>query len=98
MIVLRCHWLNQNGVQCGQPLGHPCGHGNEALTTSHDTWHESLGERTFALTVSKKYEHEGTVWTDRSIKRRCIWHSVNGVCVYEEGHTLPHKDDTHNGN
>jgi hypothetical protein len=35
----RCPWVNQIGVQCGQPEGHyPSSHGNGLLTTGRDTW------------------------------------------------------------
>lgn len=34
-----CKWINQRGIQCGQPEGHRFTHGNGTLTTPRDTWH-----------------------------------------------------------
>jgi hypothetical protein len=86
----RCNWLNQNGVQCGQPLGHPCEHGNGLLTpnASNDTWHEFIEAKPDVPRVEKF----GAVFTDKSSVKQCFWCGPNGRCIYELGHTLPHKE------
>jgi len=86
----RCNYVNQNGVQCGQPLNHKTGHGNGSLTTPCDDWHEYMGDAPPAVPQVEKF---GVVWTEKSTKPRCVWMGTVGRCVYEQGHTLPHKED-----
>jgi hypothetical protein len=90
--VKRCNWVNQNGVQCGLPFGHIGGHGNGALTTMRDDWHEYMGPVAVDANFPK-VEKFGVVWTETSTQPRCYWMGVTGRCVYERGHTLPHKED-----
>ena len=89
----RCNYVNQNGVQCGQPIGHKTGHGNGLLTQTlaTDVWHEYLGDTAVTLTASKLSPPFGVVWTNKSVTPRCIWQGPNARCIYEHGHTLPHK-------
>ncbi len=41
----------------------------------------------------KLFEKFGTVWTDRSTVQRCLWSGTRSRCIYELGHTLPHKEE-----
>jgi hypothetical protein len=76
------------------PLGHPCGHGNGLLTTPRDTWHEFVGDPPPPTLDQLRTGAQpfGIIWTDKSTRRRCSWSGVHGLCVYEHGHTLPHKE------
>jgi hypothetical protein len=89
----QCNWINQVGIRCGQPLGHTFGHGNGLLTTPRDVWHEFVGEVPQDEPPLKMIEKFGTVWTDKSTVKRCLWFGVTARCIYEFGHTLPHKED-----
>lgn len=89
----RCHWINQNGVQCGQPSGHLHGHGNGLLTSPRDDWHEYIGPSTIAVPVGV-VEKSGTVHTDKSTTPRCLWMGPLGRCIYEQGHTIGHREET----
>lgn len=89
--VPRCNWINQNGVQCGQPLGHLCGHSNGLLTTPQDAWHSYLGATVPPLPTVEK---SGVVWTDKSVVTQCLWTGARGRCIYEQGHTIGHKEAT----
>lgn len=93
--VQRCNWINQTGVQCGQPLGHIGKHVNGLLTAVNGphTWHEYLGES--SLSDNNKFaEPFGTVWTNKSTIRRCLWMGANGRCIYELGHTIQHREES----
>jgi hypothetical protein len=86
----RCNWINQIGMQCGQPLGHMNEHGNGLLTTPRDTWHEFTGESPLQFKVEEPF---GVVWTDKSTKKRCMWSGMHSRCVYELGHTIKHREE-----
>lgn len=92
MNVERCTWVNQVGIQCGQPAGHKGGHGNGLLTNSLDDWHEYIAPP--PSEPIKKVERFGNVHTDKSTVQRCYWMGPGGRCIYELGHTLPHKEDS----
>jgi hypothetical protein len=92
VMTLRCNWINQNGVQCGQPMGHITGHGNGSLTSATDTWHEYFGPIKIIKTLPK-VEKSGTVWTEKSTKPRCQWSGTHSLCIYEVGHTIGHKEE-----
>jgi hypothetical protein len=94
MTELRCNWINEHGVQCGQPLGHTVNHGNGYLTSPRDTWHEFIGKNTVTLTVSKLSEPFGVIYHDKSIAPRCLWQGPHGRCIYEQNHTIQHKEET----
>jgi hypothetical protein len=89
----RCNWVNQNGVQCGQPLGHKTQHGNGLLTSgSRNDWHEYLGPVALA-SFAVLQPPLGVVHTDKSKVERCLWMGPFGRCIYETGHTIGHKED-----
>jgi hypothetical protein len=92
----RCHWLNQNGVQCGMPLGHTTEHGNGLLTPGPNDWHEALTEGAPPPKVSTG-EKFGVVHTDKSTVIQCLWMGAHGRCIYETGHTIGHKEETLHG-
>jgi hypothetical protein len=93
LTVQRCNWINQTGVQCGQPLGHIGEHGNGLLTAvkGPHTWHEYVGK---LLTQPKFAEPFGVVWTNKSTIKRCLWSSATGRCIYELGHTIQHREES----
>jgi hypothetical protein len=91
VISRRCHWVSQNGVQCGMPLGHACAHGNDLLTQGPNDWHEYLGDAPpLAVVTGEKF---GIVWSDKSQVMRCLWMGAHGRCIYENGHTIGHKEE-----
>lgn len=98
MDARRCNWINQVGIQCGMPFDHACGHSNGMLTTPRDVWHEFIGEAITQPSVVAQLQVErfGNVWTDKSIVKRCLWSGASSRCIYEFGHTLPHKEDIAN--
>jgi hypothetical protein len=71
-------------------MGHSCGHENGLLTTSRDTWHKYIAPA--PVPEIKPFEKHGIVWTTNSVVPQCIWFGRYGRCIYEIGHTLPHKD------
>ena len=91
-MALRCSWINQNGMQCGMPLNHACNHGNGLLTTPRDVWHEPMSDLPTNETPLKMVEKFGNVFTDKSTIKQCLWSGAHGRCIYELGHTLPHKE------
>jgi hypothetical protein len=92
MSTRQCDWLNQVGVRCGQPYGHLGQHGNGLLTTPRDAWHQYMG--TTEAENAVKFEKVGIVWTGNSKVGRCLYQFPNTRCIYELGHTLPHKEES----
>jgi hypothetical protein len=90
-LVQQCNWINERGIQCGQPKGHSYGHNNGLLTTPRDVWHQYIGND--VAEPLKMVERFGNVHTDKSMVQQCLWQGVVGRCIYEFGHTLPHKED-----
>lgn len=86
----QCSYINQVGIRCGQPDNHMGQHGNGLLTTPRDEWHKFLGD--LEPEPVKMVERLGTVYTEKSTIKQCLWHSPLGRCIYEMGHTLPHKE------
>lgn len=96
----RYNWINQIGTQCGMPLGHVGTHGNGQLTTSRDEWHEANDNTTVQLTTTKTVTTTpfAVVHTDTSAVPQCLWCGTRSRCIYETGHTAPHKEEeTHVG-
>ena len=90
LYVDRCNWINQNGMQCGQPLGHNEPHGNGSLTTPHDEWHKFIEEQPVRPKLQEPF---GRVWIEKSVKGRCPWQGAYGRCIYETGHTISHREE-----
>jgi hypothetical protein len=92
-LIQRCKWVNQTGIQCGQPAGHIGEHGNGLLTVVNGphTWHEYVGETS---TPTKLAEPFGIVWTEKSTTPRCLWSSATGRCIYELNHTIQHREES----
>lgn len=91
MVIRRCNWINQIGIQCGMPFGHMGTHGNGLLTTPRDEWHEFIGDAPITANVTERF---GNVWTEKSKVKRCLWTGAHNRCIYEFGHTLPHKEES----
>jgi hypothetical protein len=90
LYVDRCNWINQNGVQCGLPLGHKELHGIAFLTTLPGEWHEFIEERPVRPRLEQPF---GCVWIDKSVNGRCLWRGAYGPCIYEIGHTIAHREE-----
>ena len=87
----RCNWINQDGVQCAKPLGHKDPHGKGLLTGPQEAWHEFIEERPVRRKLEQRF---GRVWTIRSANGRCLWRGMFGLCIYEAGHTIAHREGT----
>jgi hypothetical protein len=88
-MAVQCNWINERGVQCGQPMGHACEHSNGLLTTPRDTWHEFIGA---SRSVGPPVVKQGHIWTVNSCIPQCLWMGTAGRCIFEIGHTVEHKD------
>jgi hypothetical protein len=97
----QCSWINQIGIQCGQPEGHTWGHGNGLLTTPRDEWklpYPSSAESTLpplsVADAAKLREEFLKEWTLGEGDAQCLWQGSHGRCILKLGHFpwLGHKE------
>lgn len=86
MSVPICPFVNQVGIRCGQPEGHPWGHGNGLLTTPRDRWHLPSAEPSPFSPSPPSQAELAKQWTLREGDRQCLWQGLHGRCILRAGH------------